>query len=174
MSIISDALKKVSEQRRNAARLRDEDLKRIFISDTKRIKSKKTRWSVLSSVGTILIVGFAIAAFLYNAQFSPPAIYSAIPSLRPAPALESPPRVTPAKEAPKRMVSSAPIESVETELLPVFTLNGIIEGGGESLAMINNNILRKGDFFQGAQIIDIAQNSVTLLYQDKEITLRIK
>ena len=73
-----------------------------------------------------------------------------------------------------RNTQVVPVEVIETEVLPVFILNGIIQGNGESLAMINNTILKKGDFYQGGQIINITSSSVTLFYRDKEITLRIK
>ncbi len=172
MSIISDALRKVSDQRKTSVRMRDDELKSIFVSDTKKIKTKKTQWNILTGVGTIFIVGFAIIAFLYNADLFSSARYSTTPSLK-APANAAPPKRM-RKKAVVRNTRTVPVEVTETEILPIFILNGIIEGRGESLAMINNTILKKGDFNQGGQIINVSNDSVTLFYRDKEITLRIK
>ena len=69
MSIISDALKKVATERKDKVRLRQDELNRIFTTDAKKIESKKTRWGILSGIGTLLIVGFAVLAYLSNADF---------------------------------------------------------------------------------------------------------
>ncbi|MFH1753102.1 MAG: hypothetical protein ABH875_02870 [Candidatus Omnitrophota bacterium] len=172
MSIISDALKKASDQRKPPVRKRDEDLKSIFVSETKRIGSKKREWSVLTGIGTIAIIVAAIAIFIYNSGLFSSSTYSAIPALRPSPEAVAPKEML-VREAVRR-VQETPVEVTATETLPLFTLNGIIEGGGESLAMINNTILKKGDLYQGGQVISITKDSVTLFYRDKEITLRIK
>lgn len=164
MSIISEALRKVSDQRRSVVRLRNEELAGIFVDDARKVKSKKEKWTLMSSIGTVFIVGFGIVAFLYNAQ--PPVMVPQLSVATTQPVAKVLPLTT--------VVSPTPvIGSVETGLLPIFNLNGVIEGGGESLVMINNNILKKGDYIEGAQIIRITSESVTLYYNNKEIILRI-
>jgi hypothetical protein len=157
MSIISDALKKASDRKSDNIRLRREELSPIFIDDKKRIRENKSKRSLISGVGTLLIIGIAVFFFLSNGQFIPSIAYRAASIPAPIP-----------------LVAVRANPAAETETIPRFVLNGIIEGAGESLAMINNSIVKKGDFFLGAQVIEIGKDKVALLYNRKEITLRIK
>lgn len=193
MSIISDALRKAADvkkatdvskpadKRKDIVRLRKEGLgdslrlpewlDRDLSSDNiRKIAIRKRRWGILSSIGSILIVAFAVLAFLYNTEFLASFIHPA--NIYPVTAPRSvdfeekaPLPPTPKKTAP---------ESRQEMLIPVLELNGIIiEGTKEPLAVIDNNIVRVGDFVRGAQVKEITSNRATLLYRDKEITLRI-
>ena len=76
--------------------------------------------------------------------------------------------------APIMTKTEAVVDKPEKNLLFSFTLNGVMEGPGESLAIIDNKILKKGDYIHGAQLINISTDRVTLLYDDKEIILYIE
>jgi hypothetical protein len=170
MSIISDALKKVSDKRRDTVRLKEEELANIFSTTSDKIESKKARWNMLSVAGTVFIVGLAIAAFFYLAQ-SVPMFGRTAASL---PQSEDTETAPPGIVAGTVFTEKSVTEEASVKTLMPFKLNGITEGAGESFAIINNNILRKGEYFQGAQLIEIAGDNVTLLYDDKEVTLRIE
>lgn len=172
MSIISDALKKAADKRRGVTRLREEDFTRDLDGHIEKIASKKTRWSLLSSLGTFFIVGFAIIAFLYNVEFLPSFMNSAgkTSSTVVPKKLDLERTISPA-DVDKPKVITKPRPKKTGSLLFNLRLNGIMEGKGESLAVINNKILRKGDFIEGAELIDISSNKVTLLYNRKEIIL---
>jgi hypothetical protein len=53
-------------------------------------------------------------------------------------------------------------------------LKGIMDAEGERIALINSEILRVGDYVNGARVIKITKNSVELIYKDKIIILKIK
>lgn len=176
MSIISEALRKVSDKRSDVVKLRDEELKGVFIDDAvkaspKRIiaKPKKSTVRVWSSIATLFIVGFAVVAFFYttgsntNTAYAPPSYTPVIEPVAPAPA----PSII-------KAVTKPPVRPRQMPRLPDFVLNGIIQGKGESLAVIDNQILKKGDFYRGAQVINIGGDNVALSYHGQEIILRIK
>ena len=169
MSIISEALKKVSDKRRNIVQLSEEDLKKEFGIDIKEeAASKKARWAILSGAGTIVMACAAVLAFLYtrgNLQsFAPP--------------LQSPAVVVSEKLGlPALFPAALPADRTEEAgllTIPSLMLSGVIEGAGDSLAVINDRILREGDLVNGAMITDIVADSVTLIYNGKELNLRIE
>lgn len=177
MSIISDALRKAADKRREVIRLPDEELTRELVNREKKIRkftSKRTRWSALSSIGVFFIVGFAILIFLYNTEF-----LTSFISPKQGSSMVMPKKIDFEQKIPSSLTAK-PVGTIDEpslkEEVPSFelTLNGVIEGAGEPVAVINNNILEKGDFIHGMQIIDITSNKVTLLNGDKELILRIK
>lgn len=175
MSIISDALNKVSDKRIDYIRLREERIKRDLSTDIEKIALKKRRWSFSAIVGTLFIVGFSVLLFLYYIESLPSSIYPKSTSFntpeRPALKIETP-KDSVTESAPS-FFSTISLKE-KKEVLPALTLNGIIGGRGEPLAIINNMVLRKGDFIQGAQLLEIYTDRVELISGDKEITLRIE
>lgn len=174
MSIISDALRKVADKRSDYTRLKDEKLDRDLTPEIKRLAIKKTRLSILSSVGVFFIVGLAIVIFLYNSDITPSFIHPKTPSLITPKDITLKTDIT--KDDTEKItppLSVAPIKK-ERRALPHLTLNGIIGGTGEPLAIINNKILKKGDSIYGARLIYIAKDKVTLSYRDREFTLEME
>ena len=55
---------------------------------------------------------------------------------------------------------------------PVLTLHGIVEGSGEPLALINDNVLRVGDVIEGATLVDVKADAATLRWRDQELILK--
>jgi len=175
MSIISDALKKAGDNRRDTIRLREGDLITRGLSDRiEKISSRKTRWPIVSGIGTLFIVGFIVAAFLFNAKFLPSFKEPAETPSRPMPkAIDFEERAEPAADLQAKKVIYATTGGEEALTLPL-ALNGVIEGSGEPLAIIDGRILKQGDFVHGAQLISIRSDRAILLYNDKEITLFIE
>jgi hypothetical protein len=57
---------------------------------------------------------------------------------------------------------------------PNLALNGIMYIEESPRAIINNSIVEAGDSISGARVVRIERKSVTLVYNDVEITLNLK
>jgi len=160
MSIIYEALKKV-EQHLPFAEAR---------------KEKKATWIWLAiAVIFIGFIGCGIAIVLLFSSLKPPLqIIQQAPST-PAPAV-APSTVklqTPATSS-QPLVSSNLINPPRQRIADNLDLNGIMDMEGERIALINNQILKVGDYIQGARVMRISQDTVELLLKDKIIILKIK
>lgn len=175
MSIISDALRKVSDKRTDRMVLRDRVLRETLSPEIKRIAARKTQWYVSSSLGTLFIVGFVVFMFLYNAEHllppqAPPDSGSHEP-VKPEVKAQVKPEIKPdIKQGVLKAHKDAPAYR-DNQL---FILDGIMEGSGEPLAIINDRILREGDFVSGARIMRIGQDAVILERGKKEIRLKLE
>ncbi len=174
MSIISDALRKAAEKRKNITKLTEEELYKDYSVDIKELASKKTRQPGWGSLGALFIAGLALATFFYNVDL-PLNLYPRTPPATVAPGQIMPKEDAVKDDVAKETFSPAVLESGRKDsVLYLLKLNGIIKGAGEPLAIIDNRILRKGDYVHGAQITSISSDSVTVLYSDKEIILKIE
>ena len=54
----------------------------------------------------------------------------------------------------------------------LFDLTGVIEGTGESLAIINGRVTRLGDSVDGATVLGITKNSATLRWRGQKVVLQ--
>ncbi|MFH1777078.1 MAG: hypothetical protein ABH952_05930 [Candidatus Omnitrophota bacterium] len=61
-----------------------------------------------------------------------------------------------------------PQPSPETIVLPKLQLQGLLSGAQTPAAIINNQIIRVGNLIMEAEIIEITNNGVKLLYKGKE------
>jgi len=149
MSIIYEALKKAQ--------------RRFKISPT---KSENKEYFIWFYLGFIFIssLGFIFVLFLI--------FYT------PKTDLAAPKRISKVQDSSKTTFTSfrnikyeaAALEFPEISL----KLNGIIYMDGEYIALINNSILRKGDFIEGAKIIGIYDKRVDFNFRDKGFSLHIK
>ncbi len=65
--------------------------------------------------------------------------------------------------------------SLEQETgIPELALEGIIDGSGRPMAIIDNIILSEGDTIRGAKVIKIEADSTILMYDQKEFTLSLR
>lgn len=55
--------------------------------------------------------------------------------------------------------------------LPDLQLKGLSHSGNRSWAFINDKMLKEGDVIEGAEIVEISSNRVSLKYRDVEFTL---
>ena len=71
---------------------------------------------------------------------------------------------------PDAKKSAQVVEKAEpvTEKPPVLTIQGLIWGGEISQAIVNNKVLKEGDSIEGAKVVSIRKNGITILYQGKE------
>ncbi len=70
--------------------------------------------------------------------------------------------------------TETPPPSVETEItLPQMSLQGFT-WGYQPRAIINNQVVKKGDRISGAEVLEIRKEGVILIYQGKIFTIRPK
>lgn len=55
----------------------------------------------------------------------------------------------------------------EEKPLPSLTIQGLVWGGRFPQAIINNKVLKVGDIIEGAQVINISKDGVSLLFDGK-------
>jgi len=73
-----------------------------------------------------------------------------------------------------KMAGALKGESTKEEFLAGFILNGIVYDSEDPWAIINNNVVRAGDEFNGASIISIAPRRVVLLYKNEKFDLVVR
>lgn len=55
---------------------------------------------------------------------------------------------------------------------PQLQLNGVIEGSGEPLALINGSLVRLGETIEGATLLEVKEGSARLRWLNQELVLR--
>jgi len=189
MSIVSDALKKAQEQ---SGKFK----KDTFTPDIV-IKDKAPGGGGGNSIKNILLVTalacvLAFATFtIKDAYFNDKDIYPISPAggikqkggpeaenarmaggvvLTKESEIENKPEVKP--EPPKADIKPPSIaEPLDRRL---FVLNGVVFGDANPYAIINDTILEVGDYVNGAAVVSIEKNKVTLDDQGRKITLTLK
>ena len=172
MSIINEALKKAADRKLHVEGSSARVLERSELPVTpekRRPENSRPRkigkFFVLFFVVSLLIGVLAFAFFFEKASLEdvPPAPNS-VRQVAPAQVTENIVRpVLPLKDDRKNFVK-----------LPNLVLNGIIQGRGRPLAVINDQIVNMGDSVLGAAVVGIGEDTVNLIYRDQEFVLRIK
>ena len=188
MSIINEALKKAAMERSSVSEFVSESSREadrlLQIYSQQRILQRR-KWVLFGGIsGTLLasVVAFTIF-FGSDSPFSNTLLQkeevvevASAPVINPAPVKELIP-VAPLPPAPPVVIEKIkikkPILPKKYVKLPSLSLSGITKGRGESLAVINNRVVGMGDNVQGAIVVKIDADSVSLLYQDQEFILRI-
>ena len=73
-----------------------------------------------------------------------------------------------------KRVATAAISKERPKRLPRLKLNGIIDIAGKKVAIINNKIIREGDWIARYRILQIGEDKVIVIYGRKKRTLKIK
>jgi len=60
------------------------------------------------------------------------------------------------------------IEQPKEIIPPTFTITGIVWGNVESRVIIDNEVHKIGDIVKGATILNIAENGIQIMYEEKE------
>lgn len=162
MSIIYEALKKI---------------KPVF-PDAKAVNKQEKSFLLYLAVTAIFLgfLGSGIAIFLLFSSLAKPVqviqkdFLPATPAPAPAvPAVNAPPRPSAVNPVlPSIIIPQKPRSS------NTLDLKGIMDYAGERIALINNEILKEGDYINGARVVRITKNSVELFLKDKIIILKIK
>ena len=84
---------------------------------------------------------------------------------------EIPPAVK--EKISERQVANISDKKAEVPI-PVLTLKGIFWGTASPRAIINGKIVKKGDFIEGVEVLDITKEGVQLKFSTREFTLKTK
>jgi hypothetical protein len=83
-------------------------------------------------------------------------------------------RISAQAATPSAAPPAPPVPQRQEEERPLFTLTGIVAGGGAPYAVINEAILSVGDRIGPATLTQIAKGAATLRLDDgRELTLRV-
>ncbi len=74
------------------------------------------------------------------------------------------------QKQPLQASSSRPAKTTSER----FVLNGVVTMDNEKVALINDEMVRKGEFIEGAYVINILDNKVYLDLGGKPVVLKIK
>jgi len=73
-----------------------------------------------------------------------------------------------------KRVAKVPIREIRRKRRPVLKLKGIIDIAGKKVAIINDKIVREGDWIVQHRIVQIGEDEVTTVYGRKKRTLKIE
>jgi hypothetical protein len=174
MSLINDALTKAAKQ------------KESFFKDSSPAKKAPRRWLELSLprvaflflilIGVILI-STNPAKLVFKSTIAREKIEEDLSAELPKERIAIPAEnktVVPDKEivAPlEEVIVPAEKKAIVKDEPPKLSLTGIIYEDKESLALINNRIVREGELIAGARVINIGPNKVILSFVGQEISL---
>lgn len=157
MSIIYEALKKVEHS----------SLKGLG-KDRKEIKKKRVHYLIYVFV---VIVGFFIARLIFSISLGNPLVGTVGDKIKQN-NISHQPYLPAVIDMPA--VVEVPLEKDQETLLPSrLSLSGIVYDGQSSYAIINNRILREGEFVEGAQLIRILSDNVELEFAGRPINLKL-
>jgi Tfp pilus assembly protein PilO len=74
----------------------------------------------------------------------------------------------------EKKVASVPIRKERKKRLPSLKLNGIIDIAGKRVAIINDTIVKEGDWIAKHRIVRIGEDEVIAVYERKKRTFKIK
>jgi len=155
MSIIYDALKKVEQ--------------RLPFPNAKKETKNILLWLAIGAITLgFLASGFALF-LLFSSLSKPVQITQKSSAVNPALRIKT----APAKPAPAPTLARE-INPTRQKIYDTLDLKGIMDMEGERIALINNEILKAGDYINGAKVTRISKNTVELLFKDKVIILKIK
>lgn len=188
MSIINEALKKAIREKEVGFSPQDHKLARRNIEIAFQRKKPSLNWGPIFILLVLVLITGPIVAPLFSTPFKI-AAYSAS-NLSPQAVAQNVP-VRPAMDLAKTVVSSEPSAARKAQFaveespffgnsktqalqqMPSLNLSGIVYSPEESYCIINNKIIKKGDTVQGAKLLSVSHNRVTLDYQGKAVSLEV-
>lgn len=153
MSIIYDALKKIEVST---------DINSTVKIDAIDKPRSKSKYKIYSLYLLVVFIGFLITSMLLG-------IFTKTSTKAKRNKEPRPPQILSAKAIPDVNVSvhSQPENKPKT----AFILNGVFFSSDEGYALINNQIVKKGDVIDGATVLQIDLDEVTLEAKDSTIKL---
>jgi hypothetical protein len=175
MGLIADFLKKIKNvQPKVEVKVEEKPEEKLAAKPAPPKKQKRLK----SLIFFILFI--LLAFFVANLSFSLLSKYAKreeIPSSRRStiqpsiPAMQS--QQTPTAPIPETPEVREPEPQIPKEKtpLPQLTLNGLFCSEYDSWAMINNEVVKKGDYIAGARVVAISSSEVILDFEGEKITL---
>ena len=185
MSIITEALTKAQEKRKNdghqkiEVKTAEEKIIKIQNGDLGIAKQTKPVEDIKSAfnIKSIVIFGIIIAASVASLKLIP---FIHKPAVKNLPKQAAEPQAPQAQAAPQQIPqskpepASAPYKFNLSNPLFEFSLEGIISGNGAPVAIINKQLVGVGDEVKGAIVSEIKEDEVILNYNGEELTLQLK
>lgn len=151
MSIISDALKKIQKPEENRPQL-------LTLSASPGGRSLKTGLFLL---GFILILGFFLKSVFQGKQNTKTSGDNQKISLEPL-------------NIPRQNSRGNPLSQLMNVSGGEFQLTGIALMDGKNFAIINGDIFQEGDQIQGAKLMKVSKDDITLDREGNEIHISLK
>ena len=188
MSIINEALKKATREKEAGFSPRDNELARRNIEIAFQRKKPRLNWGPIFILLVLALITGPIVAPLFSTPFKTAAYSTG--SLSPQSAAQNVP-ARPATDLAKAVVNSEPSVARKAQFaveesplfgnsqthalwrMPSLNLSGIVYSPEESYCIINNKIVKAGDTVQGAKLLSVLRNRVTLDYQGKAVSLEV-
>ncbi|MBI2095661.1 MAG: general secretion pathway protein GspB [Candidatus Omnitrophica bacterium] len=173
MSIINEALKKAQTEKGSPA-LRGPVAPVQLIGREMEYERKKSKvnWGPVFILSVLLLITAPLIAPIFSTPFRNEArlfSYETMPG-------DSRKAQFAVEEAPRQMAPPAPVArplfDAAGALRPALHLDGIVfSPNDQSYCLINGKILKSGDKIQGAELVRIAPQQVTLSYQGEKFVL---
>jgi len=173
MSLINEALKKAGKEKGA-----QDPFSGVPGSPESPSPQKKERnWEkvILFSLMGIIGTGVVVSMTLFKRSSPRPLPQRAAqqtPPIVPVTPKEAPP--PPQETASTPTTPAASSQSSPIVLKSSLTLNGIVQGEGEDLAILNNQITKIGEDIEGATLLEIGKDSVLLEEGEKRFRLKLK
>jgi len=172
MSIINDALKKAQDQN---AQFKSKGIFPYSVAKHHKPQSYIQK-KVTAFIGTLflmtltLAVSWLIIGTIMNLSMPPVVV---------TPEIQEPPegQISTEPQDPSPTANIANKGILYQRAKPVsetFVLSGIVFGGGNPFAVINDKIVEEGDRIAEAKVVRIEKNRVTLHFEGEKITLTLK
>ncbi len=130
------------------------------------------KWWVGLAVGGAAMVVLVLWGYSVMLRWQLTKITKATPEPQPAAVSAPAPVDIPRAASPQPVVAQAPANpKPRPKRAPELALNGIVEGRGEPLAIINGMILRVGESVAGATLLEIRGEEARLRWRDEELVL---
>ena len=188
MSIINEALKKAIHEKEAGFSPRDNELVRRNIEIAFQRKKPQLNWGPIFILLVLVLITGPIVAPIFSTPFKTAAYSTG--NLSPKSVAQNVP-VQPITDLAKAVVSSEPPVARKAQFaveesplfgnsqshapwqMPSLNLSGIVYSPEESYCIINNKIVKVGDTVQGAKLLSVSHNLVTLDYQGKAVSLEV-
>lgn len=169
MSLIEEALRRAQT---TPAKHPETSTPEISIPSSVPERLLNAKWWLGLAVGGTATVILVLWGYSVMLRWQATKIAAAPPASQPA-AVSAPAAVEiPRAVSPQPVTAQAPVNlKLRPKRAPELALNGIVEGRGEPLAIINGMILRVGESVAGATLLEIRGDEARLSWRDEELVL---
>ncbi len=129
-------------------------------------------FATVGGSAALLLLGLWLGA-LWNGQGRQAAVVESQPvPVRAARPHAEPATVSVVAPTPIQPIVRAPHLSPPKSSPPKLELQGVVEGGGEPIIVVNGRIVRLGETVDGATLLDVRDSVARFRWQDKELVLQ--
>lgn len=183
MSIINEALKKAQEDNRQQADAAGQEAAqqasapsdaKAYSSPSARRHNLKLSTEIKRVVPALIILIVIAAVLFYSKGFFRSVSPAANLLLAPVHMVKTafpPATASPAQEETQQAAAVTPVFQ-DTLDFPILRLSGIVYDNERPYAIVNNRVVSKGDTIDGATLIEVRQESVMFVFNDKEFEVR--